>query len=191
MSLMRVGGRVTALRQKLGDKLVLPDRFKDTFVEKWLKYWNGLVRDYSEVAIGVVKETYTKPKKSVAYGTGILCLYKAAQHNPDDEAFMTVLRRQTNRMIMVAPELQNRVSADYLLMLERAINQKKLRFLSLGICTLVWVDLYAEDDCTYPAICEFTKVGYLNFHERVIDVGFCNEFWRLKWKMRDYDVNYL
>ncbi|XP_001355658.2 mitochondrial import inner membrane translocase subunit Tim29 [Drosophila pseudoobscura] len=191
MSLMRVGSRVTALGQKIGEKIVLPERFKDTFVEKWVKYWKGLVRDYSEVALGVVKESYTKPKKALAYGTGILCLYQMAQHNPDEGVFMTQLRRDNSRMIMVPPELQNHVSAKHLLMLERAINQKKLRFLSLGICTLVWVDLFSEDDCTYPAICEFTNVGFLNFHERVIDVGFWNEFWRLKWKMHNYDVNYL
>jgi len=76
-------------------------------------------------------------------------------------------------------------------MLERAVNQKKLRLLSLGIITLMWVDLYDEDDCTYPAICEYTSVGFLNFHERIIDVGFWNEFWRLKHKMRNYDINYL
>ncbi|KAH8356148.1 mitochondrial import inner membrane translocase subunit Tim29 [Drosophila serrata] len=183
--------RITALRQRLADKLVMPERLKDTFVEKWIKYWNGLMRDYSEVAVGVVRESYAKPKKALFYGTGLVLLYQSAVNNPGEDCFMTLLRRDSNRMITVAKDQQNPVATEYLRTLEQAINQKKLRLLSLGICTLLWVDLYDEDDCTYPAICEYTKVGFLNFHERVIDVGFWNEFWRLKWKMRNFDVNYL
>ncbi|XP_030382574.1 mitochondrial import inner membrane translocase subunit Tim29 [Scaptodrosophila lebanonensis] len=186
-----VGSRVLALQQRIGEKFTLPERFKGTFVEKWTTYWKGLVRDYSEVAVGVVKESYAKPKKALFYGTGIVALYQAAARNPGEEAFMTQLRHQSNRMITVAMKQQNPVSANYLLMLERAINQNKLRLLPLGIFTLVWVDLYDADDCTYPAICEYTSVSIWNFHERVIDVGFWNQFWRLKWKMRNYDVNYL
>ncbi|XP_043658622.1 mitochondrial import inner membrane translocase subunit Tim29 [Drosophila teissieri] len=191
MQFLRVGGRITALRQRFADRIQMPERFKGTFVEKWVQYWNGLVRDYTEVAVGVVRESYTKPKKALLYGTGMLFVYQAGLKNPGEEAFMTLLRGATNRMITVPAELQNPVSADYLLTLERAINQKKLRLLSLGICTILWVDLYDEDDCTYPAICEYTNVGVFNFHERIIDVGFWNQYWRLKWKMHNYDVNYL
>lgn len=191
MRLIPLGGRITAMRQRISERLVLPQRFKGTIVEKWVTYWNNLVRDYTEVAVGVVRESYAKPKKALAYGTGLYVLYQATQNNPGEEAFMTLMRRETNKMITVAPGQQNPVSAEYLLLLERAINQNKLRLLSLGICTLLWVDLYDEDDCTYPAICEYTNVGLMNFHERVIDVGFWNQYWRLKWKMRNYDVNYL
>ncbi|XP_023169491.1 mitochondrial import inner membrane translocase subunit Tim29 [Drosophila hydei] len=191
MRLLKVGSRMTALRARLEEKFTLPARFKGTVVEKWANYWKGLLRDYSEVGLGVIKESYSKPKKSIAYGTGIVALYQMAKRNPDNLAFMTLLRKQTNRMITLPPAQQNPESAEYLIMLERAINQKKLRLLSLGFFTLMWVDLYDDDDCTYPAICEYTTVGYINFYERIIDVGFWNQFWRLKWKMRNYDINYL
>ncbi|XP_020814068.1 mitochondrial import inner membrane translocase subunit Tim29-like [Drosophila serrata] len=183
--------RIMALRQRLADKLVMPERLRDTIVEKWIKCWTSVVRDYTEVAVGAVRESYAHPRRALAYGTGLVLLYQTVANNPGEEYFMTQLRRDNSLMITVAPDQQNPVSAEYLLMLERAINQKKLRLLSLGICTLVWVDLYGEDDCTYPAICEYTKVSYLNFHERIIDVGFWSQYWRLKWKMRNYDVNYL
>ncbi|EDW65673.1 mitochondrial import inner membrane translocase subunit Tim29 [Drosophila virilis] len=191
MRLLKVGNRMAALRVRLEEKFTLPERFKGTVVEKWANYWKGLLRDYSEVAVGVIKESYAKPKKTLAYGTCLIALYQTAKNNPDHLAFMTLLRKQTNRMITLPPAQQNPESAEYLIMLERAINQKKLRLLSLGFFTLMWVDMYDEDDCTYPAICEYTTVGLLNFHERIIDVGFWNQFWRLKWKMRNYDINYL
>ncbi|XP_034119388.1 mitochondrial import inner membrane translocase subunit Tim29 [Drosophila sulfurigaster albostrigata] len=191
MRLLRVGDRLSALRVRIEEKFTLPERFKGTVVEKWTNYWKGLLRDYGEVGAGVVKESYANPKKALAYGTGVLTLYLAARNNPDEAAFMTLLRKQTNRMVTLPPDQQNPDSANYLTMLERAVNQKKLRLLSLGICTLMWVDLYDEDDCTYPAVCEYTSVGLLNFHQRIIDVGCWNEFWRLKHKMRNYDINYL
>ncbi|KAH8409305.1 hypothetical protein KR009_012315 [Drosophila setifemur] len=191
MRLIPFVGLRQRMAERMAERLKLPEKFKGTFVEKWVTYWQGLVRDYSEVAMGVVRESYTRPKKALAYGSTMLFLYKAAEKNPGEECFMTLFRRETNRMITVAQDQQNPVSTEYLLTLERAINQKKLRLLSLGICTILWVDMYDEDDCTYPATCEYTTVGLLNFHERVIDVGFWNQFWRLNWKMRNYDVNYL
>ncbi|EDV99528.1 mitochondrial import inner membrane translocase subunit Tim29 [Drosophila grimshawi] len=191
MRLLNVGNRVVAMRLRLGEKFTLPDRFKGTTVEKWANYWKGLMSDYAEVATSVVKESYARPKRTLIYGTAIVALYQMAKNNPDQYAFSSLLRTQTNRMITLPPEQQNSESSDYLVMLERAINQNKLRLLNLGICTLLWVDMFDEDDCTYPAICEYTTVNYLSFHERIIDVGFWNQYWRLKWKMHNYDVNYL
>lgn len=128
MRLLRVGDRMTALRVRLEEKFTLPERFKGTVVEKWTNYWKGLLRDYAEVGVGVVKESYAKPKKALVYGAGGLSIYLAARNNPDERAFMTLLRKQTNRMVTLPPEQQNRESTDYLVMLERAVNQKSCAY---------------------------------------------------------------
>ncbi|XP_004525887.1 mitochondrial import inner membrane translocase subunit Tim29 [Ceratitis capitata] len=191
MRLFSLSTRVANLRRRINDKLTLPDRFKGTVVEKWAQYWRGLASDYTDVVVDVVKGARAKPRKALFIAGTSYGLYKCAQHNPDEEAFMHSLRGWSNQMSMVSNSLHNPVSEEYLRDLEIAINEKKLRTLSLGICTILWKDLYDIEDCTYPAICKYTQVDYTNFWNQIVDVGFWDHYWRLEWKMRNFDVNYL
>ncbi|XP_054730135.1 mitochondrial import inner membrane translocase subunit Tim29 [Anastrepha obliqua] len=191
MRIFSLNNRFAALRTRISDMFTLPERFKGTVVEKWAQYWQGLVSDYTEVVFDVAKSARAKPRKAlVIAGTGY-GLYQCAKHNPDEEAFMHALRGWSNQMAMVAKALHNPESEAYLRELEKAINENKLRTFSLGICTILWMDLYDKDDCTYPAICQYTQVDYTNFWQRIVDVGFWDHYWRLESKMHNFDVNYL
>lgn len=156
-----------------------------------MKYWRSVVNDYNEVAWGVIKSIRERPKRAFGHFAMGYGLYQTALRNPDEQIFMERFGRARNEIIMVDPELRNPVATEYLKRLQLDINQNRQRFLSLGILTIMWEDLYDKDDCTYPAQCEYTKVTFWNFHKYVLDVGFWNRFWLLEWKLRNYDVNYL
>ncbi|XP_036319148.1 mitochondrial import inner membrane translocase subunit Tim29 [Rhagoletis pomonella] len=191
MRLFSIKNRLVSLRTRISDKFTLPERFKGTVVEKWAQYWRGLVSDYTDVVVDVAKGARAKPRKALAIASTGYGLYQCARHNPDEEAFMHSFRGWTNQMAMVPKTLRNPVSESYLRELEKAINENKLRTFSLGFCTILWTDLYDKDDCTFPAICKYTQVDYTNFWERILDIGFWDHYWRLEWKMRNFDVNYL
>ncbi|XP_075155538.1 mitochondrial import inner membrane translocase subunit Tim29 [Haematobia irritans] len=191
MRLFSLSNRVASLRTKIDNTFTLPERFKGTFVEKLTNYWKSLLTDYKDVALGVVKESIEKPKKALFYGVAGTTIYLCGKRNPNEEDFIRQFRLATNQMILVSPSMQNPNSDAYLRRLQEDINQKRLRFLSLGILTLMWEDLYDSDDCTYPAICEYTKVSFWAIPQHVIDIGFWNHFWRLKYELHNYDVNYL
>lgn len=191
MRLIPFSSRTTNISTKLSNTFTLPERFKGTFVEKWANYWKGLLTDYKDVAIGLVKESKAKPRKAAFYAISSYGLYQCAKRNPDEEDFLRLFRQASNDLIMVNPSLQNPTSAAYIRRLEGDFNQNRLRFLSLGIFTILWEDLYDKDDCTYPAQCEYTQVKFWNFFDYVIDVGFWNQFWRMKYELHNFDVNYL
>lgn len=191
MRLFSLSNRFANIRSRISDKFTLPERFKGTVVEKWAQYWRGLASDYGDVVIDVAKNARTKPRKALIY-TGIgYGLYQCAKHNPDEEAFMHSLRGWSNQMLMVPKTLHNPVSSAYLRELEIAINENKLRTFSLGICTILWTDLYDKEDCTYSAVCKYTQVDYINFWKYIVDIGFWDHYWRLEWKMHNFDINYL
>lgn len=191
MRFFSLTNRVASIRARIDTTFSLPERFKGTFVEKLTNYWKGLLTDYKDVAVGVVKEGINKPKKALFYGVTGYTIYICSQRNPSEEDFTRQFRLATNEMILVHPSMQNPKSDSYIRRIQGNINQNRLRFLSLGICTLMWEDLYDSDDCTYPAICEYTKVSFWSIPERVIDVGFWNKFWRLEYELYNYDVNYV
>lgn len=191
MRFFSLSNRVASIRARIDNTFCLPERFKGTFVERLTNYWKSLLTDYKDVAVGVVKESINKPKKAMFYGGLGYTAYLCGKRNPGEEDFTMQFRLATNNMILVHPSLQNPNSDAYLRRLQEAINQNRLRFLSLGIFTVVWEDLYDSDDCTYPAICEYTKVSFWSIPQHVVDVGFWNKFWRLKWELHNYDANYL
>ncbi|XP_023308609.2 mitochondrial import inner membrane translocase subunit Tim29 [Lucilia cuprina] len=191
MRLIPFGSRIASIGSKVNNTFTLPERFKGTVVEKWANYWKGLLTDYKDVAVGLVKESKEKPRKALFYAISGYGLYQCAQRNPDEEDFHKQFRSASNNLILVHPSLQNPKSASYIRRLQSDLNQNRLRFLSLGICTILWEDLYDKDDCTYPAQCEYTQVSFWNFHEHIVDVGFWNQFWRLRYELYNFDVNYL
>lgn len=183
--------RIANMRTRVNNTFTLPERFKGTMVEKWANYWKALLSDYGDVATGVVKGAVEKPKKAVFYAISGYGLYQCTQRCPDEDEFFRQFCLATNNMILVPSALQNPKSADYLRRIQGDLNQNRLRCLSLGIFSILWEDLYDKEDCTYPAICEYTQVTFSNFHEHIVDIGFWNQFWRLKWELYNYDVNYL
>ncbi|XP_067639844.1 mitochondrial import inner membrane translocase subunit Tim29 [Eurosta solidaginis] len=191
MRLFSLRNPLASLRTRISNKFTLPERLKGTVVEKWAQYWRSLGSDYSGVVVDVIKGARSKPRKALAITGTAYTLYQCALHNPDEEELMHSLRGWSNQMAMVSKTMQNPVSATYLRDLEIAINENRLRTFSLGICTILWVDLYDKDDCTYPAICLYTQVDYANFWKHIVDVGFWDHYWRLEWKMHNFDINYL
>lgn len=178
-------------RHLTGQKPALKERIRGTIWEKWFNYWKSVAHDYNEVAIGLLKGSREKPMRALAYLTSGYGIYQCALHNPDEQVFLERYNKARNDLILVSTELRNPITIDYLQRLQLDLNQQRQRFLSLGLFTIMWEDMYDRDDCTYPAQCEYTKVTFWNFHKRILDIGFWNRFWRLEWNLRNYDVNYL
>lgn len=91
--------------------------------------------------------------------------------------------------MFVGEDTRNPNSMKHVLFLEESLNEKKVRIMNLGIVSLIWLDNYSQNLCQYMAKCEYLKPQWVNFHERIVDVGFMNKWWLLEDKMKNYDVN--
>lgn len=167
----------------------VPERFKGTVVEKWLGYWKGVTNDYRDVVLDVGKQMKERPIKAAIYCTlGASAIY-SFKHNPSERDFIEQLRVYNNKMILVDPVCHNAVSSQYLTFLERCYNEGIVRRLNIGICSVLWLDNYDHAISLYKATCSYTKPELLTWHQRIIDVGFLDKWWKVNDKMTDYDIN--
>lgn len=167
----------------------LPERFKGTMVEKWAGYWKALFRDYREVGRDVCKFAREKPVRASLYGGLAGAIVYCAKRNPDETTFFEHLRLHNTDMVLVSDECRSPISSQYVTFLERCNNEGILRRLNIGIASVLWLDNYDRAICLYKATCKHTKYDLLSWHQRIIDVGFLNKWWKLEQSMIDYDIN--
>lgn len=180
--------RIDAVQSKFNN-FEVPERFKGTIVEKWLLYWKGLVIDYRDVFLDVGKQMKEKPLKASIYGTLGASMVYSFKHNPTETDFIEQLRSYNAKMVLIDPVCHSPSSSQYLTFLERCYNEGIVRRLSVGVFSMLWIDNYDRALGLYKATCKFTKPDLLTWHNRIIDIGFCNKWWKIDEKMIDYDVN--
>jgi hypothetical protein len=195
MAFRRLNSGANTLRSNINkaqDKLnsiELPEKYKGTIIEKWTKYWKQLVTDYKEMFLDTGREMKNKPFKTSVYATLLGGSYYCCKNNPDEQTYFEEIRKYNNDMMLVSEATQNPTSTEYLKFIERCNNQGILRRLTLGVVSFIWLDNYDKNLALYKSTCTYLKPEYLTFHERIIDVGFLNKFWKLTEKMVDYDIN--
>lgn len=167
----------------------LPDFFSGTIVEKWGSYWKALFRDYRDVTIDIFKFARDKPIRASAIGGVAASLVYCSKRNPDDTAFMNQLRLHNATLVLVSDECRSPVSSQYVTFLERCHNEGILRRLNIGVASVLWLDNFDRAVCLYKATCKHTKYDLLTWHDRVIDIGFLDKWWKLEKAMEDYDIN--
>lgn len=165
-------------------------KIKGTFVEKWVKYWKQLAKDYTEVALSVRQEAKEKPIKVASYVTGLGLLYYCNTHNPNLQSYRAKYLECANDIALISENLVNRETLNHIRYIDDCYNAKLIRYLNLGIASIIWVDNYSDECDVYASQCKYLKVPYSTFKDRILDVGFCNIWWIISRKMLDYDINY-
>lgn len=178
----------TALLSRL-DAVQFPEKYKGTVLEKWALYWKNLVRDYKEMIIDTGKTMRDRPVRSGIYLTLLGATYYCGVNNPDEADFGIRFRQCSNELQLVHPSCQNPEASRHIQFLQRCYNEGIVRRITLGVVSFIWLDNFDRGVAIYQAICPYLQPRYMTFHERIVDVGFNNEWWILKKKMVDYDIN--
>ncbi|XP_072391003.1 mitochondrial import inner membrane translocase subunit Tim29 [Diabrotica undecimpunctata] len=166
------------------------NKIKGTILEKWIKYWKLLAGDYRDVALNLKTEMRQKPLKSAVYLSGLSFLAYCGTHNPDLRNFRAKYIDSANQLALVNSSVANPNSINHLKYIEKCFNANLIRFINLGVFSIVWVDEFSEDCDNYECNCSYLQVPYTRFGERILDIGFLNTWWIISRKMLDYDVNY-
>lgn len=66
----------------------LNEKIKGTILEKWVKYWKLVAKDYQDVALNVKQEIKQKPLKSTVLFSGSAFLGLCLHLNPDLKRFI-------------------------------------------------------------------------------------------------------
>ncbi|XP_019881287.2 mitochondrial import inner membrane translocase subunit Tim29 [Aethina tumida] len=165
-------------------------KIKGTFLEKWVKYWKLLYKDYTEVALSVKQDLRERPIKSAFTIAGLSAVGLMICKNPDMQSFRAKYLECQNNLSVVSPSLVNPVSVDYLKYIEKCYNGGLIRHTSLGLFSVVWRDNYSDECDIYENNCSYLQLPYSKFPSSIIDIGFLNIWWITSRKMIDYDINY-
>uniref|UniRef100_R4G7T7 Mitochondrial import inner membrane translocase subunit Tim29 n=1 Tax=Rhodnius prolixus TaxID=13249 RepID=R4G7T7_RHOPR len=187
----RYGNQLYEVINKYNKKLnsiEMPEKFKGTFVEKWVTYWKDVYRDY----LDVIKDSANEIKKSPWKGVALLSVFTSGTYlfttNPDEKSYRDTVLSYSNELILVGPSIRNPNCLNHIKCLEQLYNEGTMKRFSFGLFSIMWADNYNK--CVvYIKPYAILKPEYLTFYERIVDVGFCNKWWAIEKKMIDMDVN--
>ncbi|XP_034936752.1 mitochondrial import inner membrane translocase subunit Tim29 [Chelonus insularis] len=162
---------------------------KESTLDNWKRYWKGLYLDYKDVAVDIFNECKNRPIRAVTYLSllGTCCYFHRV--NPDECSFREALLQNSMRLMFVGENNRNPVSVEHIAHMTQCFNENIIRRANLGIISFIWLDNYSNHCCQYKSLCPYLKPQYINFYERIVDVGFLSKWWILEEKMKDYDVN--
>jgi len=183
----RISKNYNSFKSKIS--LDVPERLKGTVFEKLANFWKNLLRDYAEVVKETSKDIKERPKKALVYAWGLWTWLYCVKTNPDDRVFRDQLLSASTEIASLPNSIRNKESSSHLVFLESCYNAGTLRRLNLGVCSFMWMSDYGRTVGLYAAQCEYLEPKYLSFHERIIDVGLLGQWWMIRRKMKDFDVN--
>lgn len=93
-------------------------------------------------------------------------------------------------MILVNEGVSNSISLETIKKLEQLSNEGVLRRLNLGIFSILWINKYDERCSLYKTRCLYLEPQIYSLHRKIIDIGFLDNWWNLRNKMADYDVEF-
>merc|ERR1712071_704315 len=149
---------------------------KETYIQRSKRFWNVLISDYKDSVRETIKDVKAKPKKTSVYlGT----MYAGAT-NPNEKSYLEVVLESADEMILISDSNRNRSVENRLKFIHSCYNEGLIRHLSLGMFSFIWLDNFHNDCALYPSQCYYIQPGFLDFHTRVIDVGFLGRWWNIQ-----------
>ena len=148
-----------------------------------------ILNDYKTVMVETGQDIKEKPFKSALIFSTTGLLWYMAKTNPDEVGFQEQIVQNTNELGLLGDAIRNRQADKHLEMLVVQHNAGVLKRFNIGICSFMWIDNYDSEVDLYDARCKHLKVGWLNFKDRIVDIGAFGHWWLIKKAMENYDIN--
>jgi hypothetical protein len=189
----------SASKGRAGESVEIDVPKKEKALTRFKNYLITIVTDYKDVAVDSVKSAKEKPFKTLTYGLGITSIVVFYKKNPDYTDYVHTRKELMNDILMCGSTYSRR-SYFYLNELNRLENLNQLEYKPCVFFSLIMVKKFSEFDATYEKRCtqlntpnkfnifNVTNV-VLKFVSRIVDIGFCDEWYFLNKSMKDYDVN--
>jgi len=93
------------------------------------------------------------------------------------------------RVLLLSDLTRNSTADQYVNSVMQLFNEDRIRWMNCVFFTVIYRSEFSLADSTYEARCKILKPRWWQFHERVVDVGAFNLWFKLDKAMIDYDVN--
>ncbi|XP_071486546.1 mitochondrial import inner membrane translocase subunit Tim29-like [Diadema setosum] len=186
-SMRGMWSRLSQLKQRI----VVPERLQRGLPKKISDYVQNMYRDYKSATLDIFSDMKERPIKAGFYITSLGLIGYTWRQNPSEEGFDQELVEASNDLLLLSNFTRNPDSDRHVQKLLLLRNNGVLRYMNLGVCSIVWEDNFDKRVSSFDATCKHLKVSWREFPDRIRDVGFMGRWFYLSKAMEDYDVNYL
>jgi len=153
------------------------------------QYFANIYNDYRTVAVEAVEDAKLHPLKTSAYCALLSVAAYFMKTNPTKQQFEAQVTECANDIAVVGEPIRNPVSDKHIQHVVCCANAGLLRRTTFGVLSVMWIDNYDPTVDVYEARCKLLKVGWVEWPERIIDIGVLGRWRWLENAMMDYDVN--
>ncbi|XP_041475883.1 mitochondrial import inner membrane translocase subunit Tim29-like [Lytechinus variegatus] len=169
--------------------LKVPGRLKTGLPKKIGDYLSNMYRDYRAATVDVFTDMKERPFKAAFYIATLSAIGYMWSQAPDEENFEIELVNASNDLLLLSNLTRNQSSDGHVQKLTALQNAGVLRFMNLGVCSLIWEDNFDKRVAMYDAKCDYLAVSWRELPDRIRDVGFLGRWHYLSKAMTDYDIN--
>ncbi|XP_078483799.1 mitochondrial import inner membrane translocase subunit Tim29-like [Ciona intestinalis] len=148
------------------------------------------VDDYKAAASDTAENIKSRPARSLlntAAFCGAIYLYKTV---PEEQNFHASLVEASNDLLLVGDAIRNPVPDNHVQKIMQYTTKGMLRYRHFGVFSVVYFSDYDRDERTYLSQCKYTNPTWSELPSRVVDIGCMGKWWKLRWVMTDFDVNF-
>ncbi|XP_007905292.2 mitochondrial import inner membrane translocase subunit Tim29 [Callorhinchus milii] len=166
--------------------LGLWSRVRSGRVGSWTE---SLLRDYKDACKDIVIGAKERPVRAAFYAALLTGAGVCGHYNPCEKSFRAALLDASNQLVVLSPWVRNGRSDKHVQRVVKLQNEGRLEHQSLLVFSLMYSSPYDCETSSYNAQCEHLVPRWVDFPERVLDVGFFGKWWILSSKMTDWDIN--
>ena len=141
------------------------------------------------VAEETLQDMKARPIKSSIYLTLLGTSGYLFKTNPSELDYRVKLIDYSHDLLMLGQAIRNPDSDSHVQRMLRYYNTGQMRRFSFGVCSVMWVDNFDKDVDMFEAHAGPLKVGWLEWKDRFVDVGYNGKWHWLTEAMEDYDIN--
>ena len=161
------------------------------------KIWNWcankakpIVYDYKAAGEDLLLDMKQRPIKAAIYTTIFATGLYSYHHVPTESNFHGTLVEASTDLMTIGDDIINDEAYDHTQHVYGLYSKDMLRYKWMGLFSIVYSSDYDKHNKAYLSQCKYTNPRWNEIYRNVIDIGFCDTWWVLKWKMVDYDVNF-
>ncbi|KAG8547620.1 hypothetical protein GDO81_027927 [Engystomops pustulosus] len=162
------------------------ERMKEKKMVVWTK---SLLRDYKEACKDIVVGAKDRPGKAALYLSLLAGVGVCSSRAPSEDSFHCSLLEASASLLLLSPWTRSGTSDGHVQRLMELSNEGRLRHLDLLVVSLVYEAPYDPECDLYNTQCPHLQPRMVDFPRRVLDIGFLGQWWLLRNKMKDFDIN--
>uniref|UniRef100_H2ZAD5 Uncharacterized protein n=1 Tax=Ciona savignyi TaxID=51511 RepID=H2ZAD5_CIOSA len=146
--------------------------------------------DYKAVAQESAENIKKRPIRSIVNTMPFVAAFYFYKTAPKEQSYLDSVVEASNDLLLVGEHIRNPNSDKHVQKIMWYSARGMLRYFNLKLFTVVYYSDYSEEERTYLSQCKYTNPTWTELPSRIVDIGILNHWWRLRWVMTDFDVNF-